>query len=27
MDTDNSSVIATIETLEEANNFKFNKAE
>jgi hypothetical protein len=26
MRTDNPSVVATIETLEEANNFKFNKA-
>ena len=25
MDSDNSSVVATIETLEEANNFKFNR--
>lgn len=25
MDTDNPSVVATIETLEEANNFKFNR--
>ena len=25
MDSDNSSVIALIETLEEANNFKFNR--
>ncbi|NMB40246.1 MAG: hypothetical protein GYA00_02650 [Parcubacteria group bacterium] len=25
MDSDNSSVIAIIETLEEANNFKFNR--
>ena len=27
MKTDNPSVVATIETLEEANNFKFNRAE
>lgn len=26
MNTENPSVIATIETLEEANNFKFNRA-
>lgn len=27
MKTDNPSVVATIETLEEANNFKFNREE